>query len=106
MCPEYGGRISPGYCVMPLSLWCGFDCNDRALATGDNIFWTGAFPIVFEQRAAREKVGKQHGYYVRDPRVYGSEFDRMEKCTFHLRKLEHPKSNYRVPGLWLPVTML
>ena len=75
--------------------------NDSvALVLGDNIFYGQSFSRVLRQAAEREKGATIFGYFVRDPREYGVEFDENGKALSIEEKPEHPKSNYAVPGLY------
>ena len=102
---EYAEQPSPDGLAQAFIIGEKFIGDDSVcLVLGDNIFHGAGFSAMLHNSVtAAEKEGKAtvFGYYVNDPERYGvAEFDKDGNCLSIEEKLEHPKSNYAVVGLY------
>lgn len=102
---EYAEQPYPGGLAQAFTIGEEFIGDDSAcLVLGDNIFYGAGFTQLLQESVENvEKHGKAtvFGYYVNDPERYGvAEFDAEGNCLSIEEKLEHPKSNYAVVGLY------
>lgn len=74
-----------------------------AMVLGDNIFYGSYFRknLADAVKAAEEGYATIFGYYVKDPERFGIvEFDKNRNVVSVEEKLQHPKSNYCITGLY------
>ena len=101
----YAEQPSPDGLAQAFTIGKDFIGDDSVcLVLGDNIFQGNGFSAKLKEavRAAEEeKKATVFGYWVNDPERYGvAEFDKDGNCLSIEEKLEHPKSNYAVVGLY------
>jgi glucose-1-phosphate thymidylyltransferase len=71
------------------------------MVLGDNIFYGSGLSKHLKEAAGKEKGATIFGYYVEDPERFGIvEFDMDGKAISIEEKLDKPKSNYCVTGLY------
>ncbi len=102
---EYAEQPSPDGLAQAFTIGADFVGDDAAcLVLGDNIFQgAGLTNMLVEavRTAEEDKKATVFGYWVSDPERYGvAEFDADGNCLSIEEKLEHPKSNYAVVGLY------
>lgn len=102
---EYEEQLSPDGLAQAFIIGEKFIENDSVcLVLGDNIFHGSGFSAMLQdavRTAEKEKKATVFGYWVNDPERYGvAEFDEEGNCLSIEEKLEKPKSNYAIVGLY------
>ena len=80
----------------------GFIGEDNvALILGDNVFHGHRFSEILTRAKSLKECAVIFGYYTQNPEAFGVvEFDDNGNVLSVEEKLEHPKSNYIIPGLY------
>ncbi|WP_334055962.1 glucose-1-phosphate thymidylyltransferase RfbA [Polaribacter sp. P097] len=98
---EYAVQESPNGLAEAFIIGEKFIGDDAvALILGDNIFYGSGLAKLLKENT-NPKGGVVYAYHVNDPERYGVvEFDDNNKAISIEEKLDQPKSNYAVPGIY------
>lgn len=99
---EYAVQPSPDGLAQAFIIGERFvDGNPSAMVLGDNIFFGHNLPHLLDAANARKSGATVFAYHVQSPEAYGVvEFDANGRAVSIDEKLQQPKSNYAVTGLY------